>query len=713
MKKKLIGLLASTGIIFSFFAAGSIGGAKAALAGTSFDSTGSGTQSDPWVISTREQWNDLAAKVNDTNPVNLNGKYIALGSNLDVGSVTIGSANPFKGNFDGAGHTINIALTDVDTGYVGVFGKVDNGASVKNLTVAGSLKIKAGNDCSSFGAIAGTNNGVIDNCVNKVAMEAKNTEASSLGGIVGTNNGTISNCETAGSFAINTGFNAAGGICGYNTGIVRASTNTAPYQTDLVITDSTECGGIVGLNAAAGKVFNCTNQQRITADANSTNIGGITGVNHGEVFNCANDGIITTSGRCCGGIIGYNDSKLYNSYNKRQLSTSGTNNGTIFGYNSGNIINVVNYSTISLTGSNSECGIIGGWNDTDGTFVNTFDASTAKSIAIIGKNDGSSYPEKMNRTQVKNSHSVLYTADDTVQNGKALIDILNDFIDAPENIVLASLFNHWTVQNFDSEPLPTPNLYKVNIAPCENGSVVIAANYCIPGKVFKVKCIEDDGYAVEELNFDNNGDVTDVSNKREILMPEHEITIHATFVYAHVCVGVKHSGKAPGCFVDGYMDYYECSCGKCYSSENCNGETLIGSTPEELADWKKKNGKISGISHFANPVEGKAATKSEDGYKSCYVCKNCGIYLEDQVGEQEIGDAAAYEEWKVTSGRIAKLSVFGNGSLSIGAIIGISVGGVVGVLVITYVILLIVYKETGKVPGFLKGLFPSSKKDEE
>ena len=54
-------------------------------------------------------------------------------------------------------------------------------------------------------------------------------------------------------------------------------------------------------------------------------------------------------------------------------------------------------------------------------------------------------------------------------------------------------------------------------------------------------------------------------------------------------------------------------------------------------------------------VSGLEATDTEAGYLECYMCESCKYYYEDSEGKKLIGDAEAYETWKLNAGKIDKL----------------------------------------------------------
>ena len=87
---------------------------------------GSGTVSDPYLISTAQDLQNLSATSGDWD------KHYQLVNDLDLDLVAYGnpignSSTPFIGTFDGNGHTIsNLTINLSTTEYVGLFGWVGN-----------------------------------------------------------------------------------------------------------------------------------------------------------------------------------------------------------------------------------------------------------------------------------------------------------------------------------------------------------------------------------------------------------------------------------------------------------------------------------------------------------------------------------------------------------------------------------------------------------
>ena len=121
-------------------------------------SGGSGTDSDPWKISNGSELAYLASLVNSNGSATYNQYYI-LTADIDLGGrewTGIGNQNDagkaFKGKFDGNGKVITGFAINKELEYTpGLFGKLDAGAVVKNLTVHG--RVRAGSKKDNFSGL--------------------------------------------------------------------------------------------------------------------------------------------------------------------------------------------------------------------------------------------------------------------------------------------------------------------------------------------------------------------------------------------------------------------------------------------------------------------------------------------------------------------------------------------------------------------------------
>lgn len=223
---------------------------------TSF-SSGSGTESDPYIISSAAELAYFEKRVYGTEngDEGLND-YIKLAVDIDLANHEwnpIGNGTPymdsgynqrmFNGNFDGQGHTIyNLNVSGVD--YAGLFSKLLR-ASVYNLNLNGG---SVSGICA--GSFAGSKEyATIKNCTN---LGVKVTGTSYAGGISGGGgSSTVENCINYGTV---TSTSHANGIVTLGIGM---TINCVNYGSVL----GADASGIGFANVG---VENCTNYGNIT-----------------------------------------------------------------------------------------------------------------------------------------------------------------------------------------------------------------------------------------------------------------------------------------------------------------------------------------------------------------------------------------------------------------------------------------------------------------
>lgn len=83
----------------------------------------------------------------------------------------VGTLNrPFIGTFDGDGHTIRGLYVNVNENYVGLFGCVGAGGTVKNVTIADSYvsgKVNVGDICGR------NDGGIVENCTSGCTVKVQ------------------------------------------------------------------------------------------------------------------------------------------------------------------------------------------------------------------------------------------------------------------------------------------------------------------------------------------------------------------------------------------------------------------------------------------------------------------------------------------------------------------------------------------------------------
>ncbi|MBR3109735.1 MAG: fibronectin type III domain-containing protein [Prevotella sp.] len=168
---------------------------------------GYGTEELPYVLSNAADWNLMADP--DLAPFYANS-YIRLANVADDGydydnstaaTKAFGtSASPFKGHFDGNGQTLNVSLSG--TTHVAPFA-FTNGATIKNLTVAGS--ISATQYAGGIVGHGGSSTLSLENCVCDATISGF---ANYAGGILGWCDDltlNMNNCLFKGSFSPGSG----------------------------------------------------------------------------------------------------------------------------------------------------------------------------------------------------------------------------------------------------------------------------------------------------------------------------------------------------------------------------------------------------------------------------------------------------------------------------------------------------------------------------
>ena len=172
------------------------------------------------------------------------------------------SGKPFKGTFDGQGHTIkNITYTATGQ-YNGLFGKLTTGAVVKNFTAEGTMTVSTGIKDRAVALIALTEgDDILISNINSKMNYNNQLAGSQVGGVLGgANSGhaVVDRCTYSGRLDGNDGGGNGnyGGLVGYalNNGGCYLTISNCLFDGELVNTAATpgKCtfGGIVGYAGA-------------------------------------------------------------------------------------------------------------------------------------------------------------------------------------------------------------------------------------------------------------------------------------------------------------------------------------------------------------------------------------------------------------------------------------------------------------------------------
>ena len=274
--------------------------------------SGTGTPGDPYRIATQADLLTMAADTSYysncfilTADINMGGQVfttaiIAAGTSSTNGSF---QGTAFTGTFDGNGHKItNFTINGGSNCYLGLFGYINSGGSVKNL---GLEKFTVSGDILYVGGLAGGNHGSVSNCYSTGAVSG----GDEVGGLVGLNwSGSISNCYATGTVS---GSWEVGGLVGINfhyyTEVNGVISNC--YSTGAV-SGGDEVGGLVGYNYWS-TVSNCYSTGAVSS---TSYVGGLVGNNNdGSISNCYSTGAVSGTSYV-GGLVGINGSSISNSF---------------------------------------------------------------------------------------------------------------------------------------------------------------------------------------------------------------------------------------------------------------------------------------------------------------------------------------------------------------------------------------------------------------
>ncbi len=244
-------------------------------------------------------------------------KTVILAADVSLASVDFLPIPTFGGTFDGGGHTISGLSVTGRLSPAGLFGVLQEGAAVRDLTVSGTVA-PAGSG-GSVGGVAGENRGLISNC----AFSGSVAGQSGVGGIAGINGptGRVGNCSFSGGV---TGSSRTGGIVGENRGVAASCRNrgyvnitSADPGLDLsevelsaqlltlrsldAVNIATDTGGVAGLSS--GMLLSCVNEGLVGYRHVGYNVGGIAGRSSGFVSGCTNLGRVFGR-KDIGGVVG-------------------------------------------------------------------------------------------------------------------------------------------------------------------------------------------------------------------------------------------------------------------------------------------------------------------------------------------------------------------------------------------------------------------------
>lgn len=248
----------------------------AAIAGD-WGLNGSGTEADPYQISSASDFTKMAEKISATN-TGL-GEYFKVMNDIDfkgtesdpVQLPAIGKAGitnittvawGFEGTLDGDNHEIKgIYHTNnansIEGKFNALFSSLGENGTIKNLVFGSENYVSSYNYVAPFASVS---KGVIENCTNNADINATNAFASGICGQMIRGKGTVTGCINNGNISAMT--YAVGIIAGTQSG---ASINEYAYLIEDCVNNGTMSTlndvGVAGIAGNySGSVVNCTNK---------------------------------------------------------------------------------------------------------------------------------------------------------------------------------------------------------------------------------------------------------------------------------------------------------------------------------------------------------------------------------------------------------------------------------------------------------------------
>jgi len=215
---------------------------------------GTGTEADPYQISTPEQLQNLNKCLRISrnsyilnNDIDLSPYLQGEGNDGGAGWKPIGTfQNGFNGKLNGNGHKVSgLWINRPKEGVVGLFGKVSKEISNINVEI----------DYFLGGGVRGS---------------------STVGGLVGYNDGKISNSYVTGNVS---GEYGVGGLVGESNGQISNSYVTGNVWGSALV------GGLVGYNSVKGSIDESHSSGNVLGGHCGCGVGGLVGRNIGEISN--------------------------------------------------------------------------------------------------------------------------------------------------------------------------------------------------------------------------------------------------------------------------------------------------------------------------------------------------------------------------------------------------------------------------------------------
>lgn len=336
-------------------------------------SGGTGTSTDPYLISSAADLSYLKQQVDSGNAYN--NTYFKMTKSVDMNNSNfmIGS---FAGNFDGNYCTIRGLNISNNAEGTGLFKSLLINGTIDNVTTYGNIR-----GVGKTGSIAGESHGIVSNCTNYATITANGQK----GGIIGYAYAPIINCTNNGDIKTNTSGWNVGGIAGQTIDSIINCVNNGNVE------GATSVGGIFGesIDGTTISIDKCINNGKVSG---TWGVGGISGNPYGGILNnCYNYGKVSGTGQV-GGMTGKGKGTISSCYNYGDIDSQTATGGIAGQTENGYILKCVNYGHITgyASGSNKgdrTAGIVGQFNgiEINGCINNGTITCTNTSGGIIGK----------------------------------------------------------------------------------------------------------------------------------------------------------------------------------------------------------------------------------------------------------------------------------------------------------------------------------------
>ncbi|WP_417741007.1 MBG domain-containing protein [Salipiger sp.] len=274
---------------------------------------------------------DLEAVKNDSQ-----GDY-ALVADLDLGGKAYDDGVVgtwyFGGTIAGFGHVISNLNIDAGTGVAGFVPRTQSSATIRDLGLVGGT-VAGG---TFTGGVVGLHYGKISNVYTDVTVSSSSGRTGGLTGSV-ESGGTVTDSYALGDV---TAVYGVGGAVGYNYGTLSNVHATG----NVVATDGSDTGGLVGRNLSSGSIFD--SYATGSVESTRTYVGGLVGENEGNIVRAYATGSVEGPG-AVGGLVGANRATIDQVYASGQVTSSGARGG-LLGINSGGTVTNSFFDTDTTT----------------------------------------------------------------------------------------------------------------------------------------------------------------------------------------------------------------------------------------------------------------------------------------------------------------------------------------------------------------------------